>query len=271
MSMRRIAEVGALAAALTACAGPSVGGQATPPDRPPPSQPNLYEVPTDRMPDAGSQEAQEVAWIQVDGYASVEVEPDRAAVAFALETRADEAAEASGANADAMDAVLSAIRDAGFVGLELRTFGYSLRPEYAVTNNQRTREIVAYVASNNVRATVHNAVAVGRVIDTAIGAGANRVAGISFFASDTEDARNEAMAQAVRDATTEARVIAEALGYELGPPLEINGGAQRPSPGPMLAQARAFEQAAPTPIEVGTQTVTANVSIRFALGPRMGG
>jgi len=113
---------------------------------------------------------------------------------------------------------------------------------------------------------------VRRVIDVAIGAGANRVTSVSFYALDTEAARAEALAEAVRNARAEATVIAESLGYRLGPPLEVNGGAQRPVPRResdmiMLSAAR---QAAPTPIEAGDQTVTASVSIRFALGPEIG-
>lgn len=265
-------KVAALAAVLSACAGPSAGGQQPAPDASL-GRIHMYEVPSDRLPAGMVQEAPSPGWIQVDGNGQVEVEPDRASVSIAVETRHAEAAGAAQGNADRMDAVLRALRQAGFEGLELETFGYSVTPEYAVDNSQRTRRIVAYVASNNVRATISDIDAVGRLLDTSIGTGANRVSGISFFASDTEQARTEAMAAAVRDATSEARVIANTLGYQLGPPLEVNGGAQRPVPfmareGMLSAN---MVQSAPTPIEAGSQTVTAHVSIRFALGPRTGG
>lgn len=270
--MRRLLEVGTLTAMLSACAGPSAGGQAAPSDADDLGRLHIYEVPSERIDGAQSQEAPEPGWIQVDGTGSVDVRPDRATVSFAVETRAAAAAGASQSNADAMDAVLQALRAAQLPDLELETFGYSLRPEYSRTDDRQTREIAAYTALNNVRATISDIDLVGRVIDTAIGAGANRVGGISFFASDTRDARNEAMAEAVREATAEARVIAQTLGHELGAPLEVDGGAQAPRPisrtEAMMATAA---QAAPTPIEAGDQTVTATVQIRFALGPRTGG
>ncbi|MDX1645527.1 MAG: SIMPL domain-containing protein [Longimicrobiales bacterium] len=258
-----------LALVLTACSGPSAGSQAAPSGPQDLQRPHIYEIPSERMA-AAAQEASERGWIQVDGSASVDVSPDRATVAFAVETRAQDAADAATQNAERMDAVLQAIRQANVQGLELESFGYSLRPEYQADPERRTREIVAYTALNNVRATTSDVNAVGRIIDTAIGAGANRVAGISFFASDTGDARNEAMAMAVRDARTEATVIARALGYELGVPMEVNGGAQTPRPLTFrggMAVAMEAAQAAPTPVEAGDQTVTATVSIRFALGP----
>ena len=266
--MRKTWQGATLATALTACAGPSASGQLSPASDPSLERLHAYEVPSEGY----AQVPQESGpgWIQVSGSGSVQVAPDRASVAFAMETRSSTADAAAGANADAMDAVLRAIRESGFPGLVLETFGYSLRPEYSNNNNQRTREIVAYTVLNNVRATIEDVDAVGRVIDAAIGAGANRVAGISFFASNTEAARTEALAEAVRSARAEATVIAESLGYRLGAPLEINGGAARPTPRP-YEMATLSARAADTPIEAGDQTVTASVSIRFALGPELAG
>lgn len=264
----RARQVLGLAAVLTACAGPPAGGQVGPSGDDPRARLHIYEVAAEQV-----QQAADTGFIEVGGTGSVTVAPDQAMVAFAMETRATSAAEAASQNADAMDRVLRAVRDAGFEGLELETFGYSLQPEYAASNNQRTREIVAYTAHNNVRATISDVDAVGRLIDAAIGAGANRVANIAFTASDTEEAEGEALAMAVRNARAQATVIAEALGRRLGPPLVVYGGAQRPIPlRSDMPMRTAFEaQVAPTPIEVGDQTVSASVTVRFALGPELGG
>lgn len=257
-----------MAVAFTACAGPPAGGQLGPATNDPLARVHLYEV-------ASEQVAQtvEAGFIEVTGSGVVSVAPDRATVSFAMETRAPAANDAAAANADAMDAVLTAVRGGSFSDLALETFGYALQPEYSARTNIRTREIVAYTAINNVRATISEVDAVGRLIDVAIAAGANRVSNISFSASDTEEARSQALADAVASASAQARVIAEALGHELGQPMEVRGGAQRPVPirldAPAL-QVRAT-QAAPTPIEAGDQRVTAAVTIRFALGPELGG
>lgn len=253
--IRRPEQILAIASALTACAGPGARGQSI--------QPNVYEIAPEQIP----QTQGEPPFVEVSGNASVSVPTDRAQVAFALETRAEAAAEAATENATAMDRVLNALRAGDLPGLELETFGYSLQPQYS-TDQQRVRTIVGYVAQNNVRARVSDVDAVGRVIDVAIGAGANRVASISFSASDTDQARARAMTEAVQSARTEAELIAEALGYRLGAPLEVRGGADRPGPVPMMLEA-ARVQAVQTPIEAGDQTVTANVTIRFALGPAL--
>ena len=230
---------------------------------------HLYEVPDSDV-EALRQEAPDPGWIEVGGTGSVEVRPDRARVAFAMETRAETADAAAEANADAMSRVVEALRTAGLEGLELATYGYSLRPEYEIQSNRRTQRIVAYTVVNNIGATLSDVESVGRAIDTGVRAGANRVTGISFFASDTEDARREALAEAVRVARAEAEVIATSLGHRLGAALEVRGGAQRPSPRMYTMETMAVARAADTPVEVGDQTVTASVTIRFALGPESG-
>lgn len=230
---------------------------------------HIYEVAPEQL-----AQTADTGFIEVSGTAWVEVPADRGEVAFAVETRAETADEAASANADAMDAVLGALREGGFPGLELETFGYTLRPEYARPDPQtdpRGRGIVAYVALNNVRATLEDVDEVGRLIDVAIGSGANRVSSIAFTASDTEEARARALREAVSSARAQAQAIAEALGRTLGPALEVRGGADRPVPRPMMDVAMARMEAAATPIEAGDQLVTANVTVRFALGPETPG
>ena len=210
------------------------------------------------------------AYIEVSGTGSVSVAPDRAQASFAVETQARTAGEASSANAARMETVVSALRNAGMDGLDIETFGYSLRPDYVTVERggERLREIGGYTALNNIRARIDDVDGVGRLIDAAVGAGANRVSSLAFEASDTEDARLEALAQAVRRATAEAEAIALALGRDLGAPLEVRGGAESPTPRPMAMAAMAsMEMArADTPVEAGEQTVRASVTIRFALG-----
>lgn len=264
---------GAVAAALT-LAGCASGGGAAPPG-PAGGTPvdssaarlHVYEIPVSQV--EGTGQAPEPAFVEVSGTGSVDVEPDLARIAFAVETRAETASDAAAENADLMTQVLEALRAAGFPSLELETFGYQLRPEYVMTEN-RARTIEGYSVVNNVRATVSDVGAIGSVIDTAIAAGANRVAYIAFEASDTEAARERALAQAVEAARAQARTLAESLGHELGRALEVRGGADRPFPRTMeMGAMRMAAEAVPTPIEPGAQTVTANVTVRFALGPEI--
>jgi uncharacterized protein YggE len=232
------------------------------------ARPYMYELAPEQV------ATQEPAFIEVTGNGAVEIAPDRAQADFAVETQADNAKEASAANAASMSGVVSALRALDLPGLTIETFGYALRPDYAypTVEGVRTRVIEGYTALNHVRVTVDDVSAAGRIIDAAIGAGANRVASLAFLATDPSEARGRALSQAVEQARQEAETIARALGRELGAPLEVRGGAQSPTPrrdtGPQMMElaARAVE----TPIEAGGQTVRASVTIRFLLGPPRG-
>jgi uncharacterized protein YggE len=160
-------------------------------------------------------------------------------------------------------------------GLDLETMGFNLQPQYERSSGEVPR-IRAYRAVNNVSVTVNDIESVGAVIDAATGAGANRVASLRFDARDTQEARLEALGIATEEARRQAEVLAAALGYRLGPPLEVHGNAQSPMPPPMpmMRGALAYEtqSAGPTtPVETGDQTVSASVTIKYRLGGGIGG
>lgn len=264
-ALARAAAVLAIVTGLTACGGGGATAQPAPRDD---GRAHLYayEVSPEH---AQALQAQESPFVEVSGTATVSVTPDRVRASFAVETRAAAAADAAADNAQLMDRVVRALRASGIQGIEIETFGYALRPEYSWTEGQpvRTRVIDGYTAVNNIRASATDVQAAGKVLDTAIQAGANRVSSLAFEASDTEAARAEALAQAVRNARAQAQVMAEALGRVLGPPLEVRGGAEVPYPRrPAEIMLRAAESAMDTPIEAGDLTVSASVTVRFALG-----
>lgn len=210
------------------------------------------------------------AFLEVSGSAEVQVAPDRATIVFAVETDAATAAEAGQENADRMTRVLEAVRGSGIQGLRVESFGYDLQPVYRYEEPDRRPRVDGYQVRNHVRAILPDPAQVGSVIDRAVAAGANRVASLSFEASDTEAARLEALRNAVGKARAEAEAIVGAMGARLGEPLQVTGGAAAPPPyqpvfrGGMVA----MEAAATTPIEAGAQTVSASVTIRYRILPR---
>ena len=207
--------------------------------------------------------------LEVRGTGEVEVSPDRARISFAVETEAETAREAGEDNARLMDEVVSALRATGIEPLRIESMGYQLQPRYRTVGDQRLREIAGYTARNTLVVIADDVDAVGRLVDTALQAGANRVAGLGFEIRDAEPHRLEALAQAVDRARSEAEVMARALGMRLGQPSSVQGGAERPSPRPMMAMARMemATDAPTTPVEAGLQTVTAQVTITYRLHP----
>ena len=103
----------------------------------------------------------------------------------------------------------------------------------------------------------------GPVLDAALGAGANRITGLSFFASNPEPARLDAVRLATAQARREAAAVAEALGMILLDPVSVRTSTSQPVPGPALAM---MEARASTPVEEGSQAVSASVTITYRLG-----
>lgn len=213
--------------------------------------------------------------LSVNGMGIVQRQPDRAVVLVAVESRANTAQAAAAANARKMDAVYAALRKMGIVPPKVSTISYELQPQYSQPSERRAEpfvpQIVGYVAINMVRVETDSVQRAGAIIDAVIPAGANRIANLSFELRDPEAARLEALKIAVQKARTEAEVVATAAGQRLGQPQSISSssGYQPMYRRMEMAQDMAVAApSAPTPIEAGSLTVTANVNIVYLLEDR---
>jgi uncharacterized protein len=212
--------------------------------------------------------------INVNAVGTVQREPEKAVITIAVESQSANAQQAAQANARKMEAVFAALRRVGIVPPKVRTIAYELQPQYAQpdrNNPNPEARIVGYRAINMVLVEVDTISRVGTVIDATTTAGANRIANLSFELRDPEAARLEALKIAVARARAEAEVIATAAGQRLGVPLNISSSSYYE---PRRYQMRDMEMAvaaappAPTPIEGGTLTITANVNIAFKMENR---
>jgi hypothetical protein len=165
-----------------------------------------------------------------------------------------------------MDGVLRALRGRAIESRDIRTISYRLDPVYGhQVRPDSAPMIVGYRAINMVRVTVDTIARLGGVIDAAIGAGANRVAGLSYELRNPDEARLEALELAVAKAKREAEVVARAAGQRLGDPITISMSSGVPRPMYDMSMARVEMAQAATPIEGGTLTVSANVHIVYRL------
>jgi uncharacterized protein len=207
--------------------------------------------------------------LEVSGTASVVIAADRARASFSVETEAATAQAASAENADLMEAVIRAVRQSGAVGLSVQTSGYDVRPRYVRPSAAKPQEqhIAGYTAVNGVQVTLEDVDAVGGLIDAAISAGANRVARLVFFSSDTQGARLRALTEAVTRARAEAATVADAMDMRLGGALRVRTDSPRQG---FQVRASIMEtaQAVTTPVAPSQLTVSATVTITFRLENR---
>lgn len=206
--------------------------------------------------------------ITINANGEVQVTPDRARISLGVETHATTAREASQQNAAAQTKIIAALRAAGIPQASIRTTGFNIAPKQEYIPETRTWRVDGYQVTNIVVVVVEPVSKVGEVIDVALEAGANRVAGLNFEIKDATAAREAAMKQAVERARREAEIVATAAGGRIVGLIEINVNSYEPSPPrPMMEMAR-MDQAASTPISEGTQPVTVNVNTRWEYAPR---
>lgn len=208
--------------------------------------------------------------IRVTGMGEVQTQPDEAQMAFAVETVAVTAQEAGRENARLMDRVIGALVAAGVPRSDLETRGYALHPEYAHDEGRREPRIRGYRASNQVLLRTRSLDRVGEFIDLALGAGANRMDGISFQLRDSAPAEAAALRNAVERGRAAAQGIADALGVRLGPVLDASTTSEIIRPYPvMMDRAMRMEAAAapppPTPIQPGEQTIRAQITLVYSI------
>ena len=199
--------------------------------------------------------------VTVTGTASVRIPSDRARVQVAVETRGTGSAQASDANAQVMSEVIAAVRRVMGDGATVETTGYQLNPVYARSSQGESR-ISGYTAVNQVVVVLRDPERVAPVLDASLGAGANRITGLSFFASNPEPARLQAVRDATAGARREAEAVAEALGMTLGSPMQVQSSSSRPRGTPDMAM---MEARLATPVEAGSESVSATVTITYRL------
>ena len=189
------------------------------------------------------------------GHGVVTLAPDRASITAGVHTQAASASDALAQNAELMNRVIAALKSAG--GGDLQTQQVSLYPQM---NDQS--QVTGYSADNSVSATTKIA-DVGDLIDAAVKAGANTVGGPSLSISDRDARYREALAKAVTDARAKAEALAKAGGFGVGVVSSMTEQAGS-APGPVVFDAVA-QKAASTPVEPGTQDVTADVIVTFRI------
>ncbi len=207
--------------------------------------------------------------IVVTGEGEATVAPDMAILSLSVMREAKTAREALDANNAAMAEVIEAVKQFGIADRDVQTAGLQIMPRYNYTNKPdgtQDAELVAYQVVNTLTVRVRDLVKTGEIIDKAVSLGVNQGGNIVFTNDDPSATITEARRNAVAEATTRAKTLAEAAGVQLGRVIEImdqSFGAQ-----PMQIQAKSFDRAmmgASVPIEAGETSYRVQVNMTFEL------
>lgn len=218
--------------------------------------------------------------VSTSGTAIVKVDPDKVSVTIGVETSGATAEEAAAANAALMQKVLAALRGLGIAEDQISTNWYSVYPVYSHISANACKvmegypvppecyvdqEITSYRASNSVTVTLDADADVGKVIDTAVSAGATNVNGAYFFVSAErqEEIRNGLIKQAIDNARVRADSAAAAVEMKISGVKSINlNDVYFPVFYKEFAQAA---DGGSTPILPGQQEITQTVQVTFLM------
>lgn len=208
--------------------------------------------------------------LTVTGDASITRAPDRATVAFRIETTNEQAASATSANAAIANALTAKLAPLNVPAGAISTTGYALNynprpPKPDPASTQR----YGFTVERTINVVVDKVDGAGAVVDAGVAAGVTSVEGITFSLRDPHAALRSAQSAALADGIAQAESLATAAKMRLVRILSIapSGGSV---PQPLVRTAARFAAVAapvPTTIDPGNLTVRANVTVRYEIAP----
>jgi uncharacterized protein YggE len=212
--------------------------------------------------------------ITVSGTGQVSYTPNEALIQVSVQTTNTTAVAATASNARDMTNIIRALNGIGISNSSIETQGFSLYANYANCYSNCVPQIIGYSVTNSLQVNITSSsptelgMKAGQVIDTSVKAGANGIS-LSFGASSTmlSQLTNEALQNAVASADSQAKAIASSLGVSISGVISA-GESSYYYPGTYGTFAAAEPASAisvPTPVMVGTQTISATVQVVYSI------
>lgn len=201
--------------------------------------------------------------ITVQGIGVVNVDADRATISLGVREIAPDVKTAQSTVNEKLDAVISALEAMGVGEEDISTSGIGIYPNYDYSGEEK---IVGYTAYNSINVSVSDGQNAGAYIDAAFAAGANNLDYVDFYASDTAEAGEKALALAVESAEAKARVLARAAGVALGRILQIDENSDGYyNATTAFARVEEADAGSGTRVMGSSQQVTATVSVTYEI------
>ncbi len=202
----------------------------------------------------------------VTGTGMVDMTPNIAYINIGVHTEKPTAADAVAENNTQTQQVINAIKAAGVDVKDIQTSNFSIYPnnQYNPQTNQKTG--TTYVVDNTVNVTVRKLDQLGGMLDAAVNSGANSVNSIQFDVQDKSQYLQQARAQAVKDAQTQAQQLAGDSGVTLGAIQTLSFANNIPMPVmETFGKGGGPAAAASVPIQSGQMTLTVTVNITYEI------
>jgi len=151
--------------------------------------------------------------VTVDGASNIKATPDLVSVYFNAQTKGNTSKEANDNNAEMVDEIITALVKQGFERKDIQTESFNIYEDIQWINNKEVSK--GYIATHQLKIELatNEASKIGDVIDAGVDAGAT-LNYINFELSTAK--QNEYKAQALKEASEDAKIKAEAIASGLG-------------------------------------------------------
>ncbi len=210
------------------------------------------------------------------GEGKVTAAPDQATVNAGVTAQSQTVADAKNKVNEISNKIISDLKKLGVMDKDIKTTDYSINPNYSNETNGiimpmapiagGQQNITSYTVTQNLEIKVQPIEKANQVIDVATKDGANLVGGVNFTFSDqlNKSLEQQATKQAVDDAKTKAKDLADAAGINLGKIVNVVTSANQPQPLMMSANANLkTDQSAPTNVTPGENSLTVDVVLYY--------
>jgi len=160
-------------------------------------------------------------YIRVSGSGEVAVVPDIAYINIGVHSEAEDVSSALEANNTQATKLTEALQAEGIEAKDIQTTSFNVYPQTRYDNMGQPVG-TSYVVDNTVYITVRDLTKLGKMLDSAISAGANNIYGISFDIADKETVLAQARELAIKYAEAKAQSVAAVAGVTLGQILSID-------------------------------------------------
>lgn len=212
----------------------------------------------------------EAGVISVSSSLTKEVEPNIAELVLKVEISGDTAQIASDENKKIANAVIDAVKPLLVPGSKdyIKTSAFVVSPQYIYDKN-KVRTINNYIATNSIEISTSNVQNVGKVIDAALGAGANRVGSLKLRIDSPNSYCVPMLEEASKDAFFKAGAVAKAIGKNIAGVKFVNTSCNIQNDvgllydGGIMAKTMVSAPVQSTPIEAGKVLIHANVNSEY--------
>jgi len=205
--------------------------------------------------------------LTVQGTGNASATPDLLTVSLDIDVT-DQSAHGAVVDDNAKaSAVTAVLRHGGVADKDIQTSNVSIEPQYSPSGTT-----TGYEMTNTITAKLRDFSTAGSVLDevTAAAGNAARIDSLTFSIEDPSTIEDTARTEAVHQAVSHARSMAQAAGEGLGPVCSLTD--QSPDLGIEVPSALGTAQSAPSapspvPLQAGSQEVSAQITLVYALRP----